>query len=290
MILPLLLWTASIALPATAAATTAYESSAIPPVAAATSTHTDDAPTPTPATSPPTPRTHYWHEHERGWFWYQETLSPPRPRESPVPALPDEEISQDPQQELQAFTTRLEQSLARAVLNPSPENLRHYMELNAKLMAMAHGFAVGWQRLLWQSPALDSRLLMPTAGVAVQAVNEARVRRRDTRLQDIARERGLWFFFRGDCPVCHRFAPVLGRFAARHGFTVLAISLDGGRLPGFPGARMDHQAAARLEVATVPALYLVAPGQREIVPIGYGYMSADELGRRLVTLVPESSP
>lgn len=292
MILPFLLWTASapVALPATLA----DESSITPSVATATLAHVDDMQTPTSPTSLSrrSPHTYYWHDHERGWFWYQEppSLDSPRPQELPVPALQDEEVLQSPVQELQAFTSRLEQSLARAVLNPSSENLRHYMELNAKIIAMARDFAVGWQRLLWRSPALDSRLAMPTAGVAVQAVNEARVRRRETLLQNMAKEWGLWLFFRGDCPVCHRFAPVLGQFAARHGFTVLAISLDGGHLPGFPEARMDHQAAARLDVVTVPALYLVAPGQREIVPVGYGYMSAGELGRRLVTLVMEPSP
>ena len=41
----------------------------------------------------------------------------------------------------------------------------------------------------------------------------------------IAREYGLYFVIRGDCPYCHEFAPYLRRFAAAHGFTVIAVTL-----------------------------------------------------------------
>ena len=236
----------------------------------------------------------YWHDHEQGWFWYRDAV-PTAPRDVSDRAEPESSRmpaadATDPMRALQAWGAEVEDSLARAVLEPSAANLQRYMELNARTLAMAREFAIGWQRLLWRRPALDSRLAMPAADPAVQAVHDARDRYRRVRLRELAREQGLWFFFRGDCPVCHRFAPVLARFAWRHGFTVLAVSLDGGRLEEFPDARFDRNAAARLQVDAVPALYLAAPGRRAVTPVGYGYMSAGELGRRLIALAEEDRP
>ena len=134
--------------------------------------------------SPRPVRSNYWHGHEQGWFWYRDTapvpVAPPRESaESPAPA----EAASAPLKELHALTERIERSLARAVLDPSPANLQHYMELNATTIAMARDFAAGWQRLLWRSPALDSRLVMPAADPAVQAVNDAHAQRRKMLLQ-----------------------------------------------------------------------------------------------------------
>ena len=33
----------------------------------------------------------------------------------------------------------------------------------------------------------------------------------------LGRDHVLFFFFRGDCPFCHAFAPTLVAFQARHG-------------------------------------------------------------------------
>ena len=56
----------------------------------------------------------------------------------------------------------------------------------------------------------------------------------------LGRDHVLFFFFRSDCPYCHAFAPTLEAFQARQGIRVVAISVDGGAMPGFPDARRDN--------------------------------------------------
>ena len=52
---------------------------------------------------------------------------------------------------------------------------------------------------------------------------------------------------------------MLARFAATYGFRVVPITLDGGEPAGVPGTtQRNDQLAERLEVDTVPALFLAA--------------------------------
>ena len=94
----------------------------------------------------------------------------------------------------------------------------------------------------------------------------------------------LFFFFRGDCPYCHAFAPTLEAFQARHGIKVVAISVDGGGMPGFPDARRDNGIATTLKVSQVPAVYLAQPFTGKITPIGFGVLSETQLLERIATV------
>ncbi len=257
--------------------TTACALSGLCPVALPTAGTADDA----QAVSPPG----YFHDQERGWFWYE--LPPVEIQPHPAPeATPD-----SARDELAQLQQKTEELLARAVLTPTEEHLRNYMEWNAFMLARADHFSRSWQQLLWRSPTLDHRLLAPASDNAIQAIHRARVQRDDQMLTELAQTHGLWFLFRGDCPLCHRFAPVLHGFAERYGFSVLAISLDGGMLAEFPHAVRNRHLTDRLPVSTVPAVFLVEPRRKQIRPVAYGYLSATELARRLLSsIAPPPNP
>jgi conjugal transfer pilus assembly protein TraF len=125
--------------------------------------------------------------------------------------------------------------------------------------------------------------------MAIHVFDEQHSDRQKRSVESLSATHGLIFVFRGDCPHCHRFAPILKRFEEAFGFTVLAISLDGRALPEYPNARPDNGMAARLNAAAVPALYLTAPATREITPVGFGVMSMSELVERLAALGESTS-
>ena len=224
----------------------------------------------------------YYLGRAGGWFWYQEPVK--QSEEDLAVPTPAPETPAEPayRQQLAIFKEELEEALARAVMEPEPEHLRHYMTLNARSLALAGRFAEAWQWVLQQRPELDYRLQYPASDQAVQSVNYYHAVDRDARLRQLSDEHGLLFMFRGDCPVCHRFAPVLLQFAKQYGFSILAVSLDGGTLPGLSQVKMDNGIASRLNVDLVPALFLVAPRQREFKAVGYGYMSSAALGQQLL--------
>jgi len=228
--------------------------------------------------------TAYWLRHGEGWFWYRD---PPRraPRPKPDAAKPARELI-----EFEAMQERLENLKRIAIMNPSDANLVAYMRYQRMVMDRSEHFAQRWQRLVWRVPDLDYGLTgRPTNAMAIHVFDEQQRDRQKRSVESLAATHGLIFVFRGDCPHCHRFAPILKRFEEAFGFTVLAISLDGRALPEYPNARPDNGMAARLNAAAVPALYLTAPATREITPVGFGVMSMSELVERLAALGESTS-
>ena len=256
---------------------------AIPAIAA----HAAEPATAQPA-DPAETATVYWQQHREGWFWYRD---PPPAAARPAPKAPATPSRPRELADFEAMQQRLETLKRVAVMNPSDDNLMAYMRFQRMVMDRSQVFADRWQRLVWREPSLDyASEGRPTNTLAIAAFDE-RQRDRDTAaVRQLAATHGLVFVFRSDCPFCHRFAPVLKRFAQTHGLTVLAVSLDGGSLPEYPNARPDNGIAARLNARAVPALYLTQPSRREFRPVGFGLMSDTDLLERIAELAREADP
>ena len=256
---------------------------ALPAIAA----HATEPPTAQPADIAET-ATVYWQQHREGWFWYRD---PPPPAARPAPKAPATPARPRELADFEAMQQRLEALKRVAVMNPTDDNLMAYMRFQRMVMDRSQVFADRWQRLVWREPSLDYAFEgRPTNTLAIAAFDE-RLRERDTAaVRQLAASHGLVFVFRSDCPFCHRFAPVLKRFAQSHGLTVLAVSLDGGSLPEYPDARPDNGIAARLNARAVPALYLTQPSRREFRPVGFGLMSDTDLLERIAALAREADP
>jgi len=69
-----------------------------------------------------------------------------------------------------------------------------------------------------------------------------------------------------------------------------SLSKDGPGLPDYPQPRPDTGISAQLGVQSVPALFLVNPKRRDIIPIAYGLVSEQALIRRIVTLTTRINP
>jgi len=240
--------------------------------------------------TPDTPviETTYWRQHREGWFWYRDPL-PPRSRPPVITQKKDQEKPKD-LADFDALQQRLEDLKRVAVMNPTDANLLAYMRLQRTVMDKSQVFAERWQRLVWSVPDLDyAQTGRPTNAMAINVFDD-RQRERDAQsVRALAATHGLIFVFRSDCPFCHRFAPILKRFEQEFGFTVLAVSMDGGTLPEYPHARPDNGIATRLQARSVPALYLTQPASREIRPVGFGLMSDSELLERVATLARDQA-
>jgi conjugal transfer pilus assembly protein TraF len=256
---------------------------AIPAIAA----HAAEPATAQPA-DPAETATLYWQQHREGWFWYRD---PPLPRARPTPREPATPSKPRELADFEAMQQRLERLKRVAVMNPSDDNLMAYMRYQRMVMDRSQVFADRWQRLVWREPSLDyASDGRPTNTLAIAAFDERQKERDTATVRQLATTHGLIFVFRSDCPFCHRFAPVLKRFAQQHGLTVLAVSLDGGTLPEYPNARPDNGIAARLNARAVPALYLTQPSRREFRPVGFGLMSDTDLLERIAALDREADP
>jgi len=223
----------------------------------------------------------YWRRKREGWFWYRDPPIATRraPATPAAPARPPELFA------FEAMQKNLDDLKRIAVMNPSDANLLAYMRYQRMVMEKSEVFATRWQRLVWSVPELDHALsARPTNAMAVGVFDEQQRDRQAQAVRNLAATHGLLFVFRGDCPYCHRFAPILKRFEQAYGMTVFAVSLDGGGVPEYPNAPLDNGMAARLKSPVVPALYLTAPATREIRPVGFGVMALNELVERIAAL------
>lgn len=250
-----------------------------------------DLPAP-PASEDETPGS-YWRDAWRGWHFYEQpepsaapsitappkAPTPPKTGDGPRPASPARPA------ELLAFE-RLQRALedARhiAIMRPTASNVRRYMQLEAALGNRASAFADMAQRIAWADPTLDPTVQgRPVNARALEVFEQLQSADRSRSVSALAADHVLLFFFRGDCPYCHAFAPTLQAFQQRHGLKVLAVSLDGGTLPGFSDQRMDNGIARSLQVTQVPALFLAQPFTGTLTPIGFGVLSEAQLLERI---------
>ncbi|RTL56484.1 MAG: thioredoxin family protein [Rhodocyclaceae bacterium] len=236
----------------------------------------------------------YWFDSWRGWHFYEDptpetgehpaadTLPPPSSPQAGPPAKAPELV------EFAQLQKRLEETRNIAIMRPTEANVRRYMELEAQVVARASYFADVAQRVAWATPELDPSLQgRPVNAKALEVFEQTQTKERARTVAELGKDHVLFFFYRSDCPYCHALAPTLAAFEARYGLQVLAISLDGGPMPGFPQARTDNGIATALKVNQVPAVFLAQPFTGKIVPIGFGVLSESQLLERITTV---SSP
>ena len=229
----------------------------------------------------------YWSDAWRGWHFYEDPEPDAEDRPAPPPRIaspaPKPKHAKAPEiVEFERLQKTLEETRNIAIMRPTEANVRRYMELESRVVARASTFADVAQRVAWATPELDPTLQgRPVNAKALEVFEQQQMSQRSESIVALGRDHVLFFFFRGDCPYCHALAPTLEAFQARHGIKVMAISVDGGAMPGFPDARRDNGIATTLKVSQVPAVYLVQPFTGKITPIGFGVLSEAQLLERI---------
>jgi conjugal transfer pilus assembly protein TraF len=236
----------------------------------------------------------YWEDSWRGWHFYED---PPPAVQTPKP-IPAERVSPAKPTERRApevvlferLQKRLEEYRQISIINPSEANVRRYMELEAQVVRQASLFSDVAQRVAWATPDLDMTLQgRPVNAQALEVFDRDQLAERGRTIATLARDHVLFFFFRGDCPYCHAFAPTMQAFEARYGLQVVPISMDGDGLPQFSDFRRDNGISQTLQVTQVPAVFLAQPYTGTITPIGFGVLSESQLLERIATVSTPAS-
>ena len=229
-----------------------------------------------------------------GWFWYQDPPLPIKPPKVPAQSLVPANSTSAPNRDLAAFKDfqrRMEEALQMAVINPSEANVLNYLTLWQESKQKASVFTDVAQAVAWRTPSVNDDFLgvRPTSPAATQVFDRQREEEQAATVSLLARTHGMFFFFRSDCPYCHALAPMLRQFSAKYGMTIFPVSMDGGGLPEYPSSQRDNGIAARLvnalgippEEFQVPFTVLARPDTGEVLPVGFGVMTASEMVERI---------
>ena len=228
----------------------------------------------------------FFGEHARGWHWY-ELLPEPDREEEDILGQENQKRSypKTPTELVKAYGAVLESRLHAAWVNPTPQNVKAYQEMQKDLMDRSQLFATVWMQNVFQNPELDHTLVSPVNQQGRHLQIDLEKERTARIIQNLSEEYGLFFFFSGDCPYCHQFAPIVKRFAEIYGWEVIAISVDGGSLAEFPNAQNNNGLFEAWGLKVLPSLFAVNPKTKSTIPIAYGLTSLDEMENRIMTLV-----
>lgn len=220
-----------------------------------------------------------WKDQERPFHYYPDpgTAKPAPAKETPR-RFEDFKSVKDIKQEHDRL-------LDLAVVTPSEANVLAYHEFKTKMLAQSEKFSAVSQTVIWANPSIDYNATNPVANFAQTSQRIQKNRDEEQLLRDLSRSHGIVFFFRGDCGPCHAQAPIFVEMQRNYGINVLAVSMDGGRIPGFENAKRDNGISKRLTggrgVEMTPMSFLVSRDLSEIKMLGAGILAEDEILNRI---------
>ena len=220
-----------------------------------------------------------------GWHFYcdrdREDAEEDVRAKQPPPAQPT-----SPMERIREMRQALEEARAKAILDPSAENVAAYLHLQQEALQRAASFSDAFRRTVWGNPELDYTLRRPVGALAKRLWSDERRAERAGVLARLRERYGLIYLGSAQCSACRVFGPLLRAFALRHGLDVLAVSLTGEPLEGWPEAVPDQGRSARLGLTTrvVPAVFLYDTRTSRPLPVSFGVVAEEQLAERIFAL------
>ncbi len=218
---------------------------------------------------------------EKGWLWYKEEKVKPKPKpkqeeKKPSSASPKAEqlsATQIMQQKREEF----EELLSAAALEPTLDNVTLVKNKQLEFENKSSQFADYWVL----SHLMDSKGYSHGGNPNPwhrEIAQKEREEKLGEQLKQVSKKYGLFFAFKQSCPYCHKFAPVVARFAEKYNFEIKGISVDGGTLAGIANISKDNGALSVINPDGIyPALFLANPQTMEVIPIAWGMVTTEQL-------------
>jgi conjugal transfer pilus assembly protein TraF len=220
----------------------------------------------------------FYRKRNEGWHWYEN-------KKKVKPNKDEIATTQTPTEQIQQLKEELDQRLHQAIITPTEQNIISYITLQKQIMDQSERFSENWQKVLYYHPDLDERTIFPVSNNARHIYLAEERKAKQEAIRGLAKEYGLFFFFRSNCPYCHSMSTLIKDFSQKYHWNVLAVSLDGKALPEFPNAKQDNGIGANLKVTAVPALFAVHPITKAIIPLAQGMISETEIEDRVLLLM-----
>ncbi|PTC00970.1 hypothetical protein C9975_04585 [Thalassospira xiamenensis] len=231
----------------------------------------------------------FYTDKERGWFWFEEFPV----EEEKKPETPPEAIPSQPESEQDA-TVRIDVEWLRenlpvlreaAINNPTRANIANHMYAQRYMLDISSRFSTKTMEFMEFEGALDESKRRPYAAFSLAAFADAQRDSIKRVISKINESSHIWFFYSSTCPYCKSQIPVLRELQIRFGIDVLAISMDGGRLPGvedFTNVVDKTGVAQRFGVKVTPTIFLALDGDRGFTNIGEGLTALPTLQDRII--------
>lgn len=213
----------------------------------------------------------WYNKGSEGWYYYQSSKE-----------KKEKSKYSDPKSAHAAFETQkkeLQQSLSRAILDPSQEHVKDYMQKQKQWVDKSSDFASTWQQLLLENPLLGS--LEPTADSGLLLKRKVETQSRLNLMHALSDKCFLLFFFEGGDVFSSQAARVVQSFNQLHNWPIKAVSLNGQGLDELESYEEDKGISQIAHVSVTPSYFMVNPEENLIIPIGSGFLSVDQLEKNI---------
>lgn len=240
---------------------------------------------------------HFFNEKAKGWHWYQAEPGPEkraRDEQRDIASTRDDPWTQTKHkpktatEELAERRKQLDEALAEATLRPSPKNVARFQKLQQKWVSHSERFSKSWMQNLLNQPELDATVKNPATQFGIQIQKEAEQLNLEKRVKQLSTTHGLFFIYQGKCQFCKGMALIVKQLSEKYGWKVLGISQDGEGLPEFPESRYENGISEAWGIKGVPAVFVVNPETEQVIPIGHGLISLEQLEHNLMRQVGRS--
>lgn len=202
----------------------------------------------------------FFEDKERGWFWHESLPAENEPEEiTPAPSTAT-------QQKVELSTTWLKSQLPvlldKAINNPTEANLSAYAYAQRLMLDQASRFSSKMDEFMSTESFLDESRRRPSVSFELNAFEAERSEVVKSVVKEVSSQsKGLFFFYASDCGFCHKMVPVLTELKRRHNLKILAVSMDGGVIPGMEGFDIvsdeSGDVSRKFSVNVTPTIHLV---------------------------------
>ena len=216
-----------------------------------------------------------------GWAWYEDKEKKPgkqKQNEEQNPESKEKSFAE----KLNALQKKLDEAKAKAVLEPTKENVYAYQFLQKNWSENASVFTSVWTKNLLEHPELDSRIENPVTQYGINSRKEIDAKEKDALCKSLAQDHLLFFFYQGGEKPSQIFSVLIKEFSERHGFSLVGIVSDGTPIEGIH-TLPDNGISNEFKASTFPSVYLVNQMTGSHHPISHGLSSLDQIENNIWT-------
>ncbi|MCR9192613.1 MAG: type-F conjugative transfer system pilin assembly protein TraF [Gammaproteobacteria bacterium] len=213
-------------------------------------------------------------DHEKGWYWHDDPKPILRKKEKVVRK---KEAAAAPDKTWKLIGHTVEVAMARAILDPTPENVAIARKMQRKLTKQASIFSERWTLDLLLNPEQDESLVNPNSSAARGLYNQENSIVKDLAVQALSKSSGFIYFYEGGEAYSEKMAEVLKDFGNQYQIGIIPISVNNHISFVFPKSLVDSGQAQMMHVKHIPAIFSIHPKTNRPMPIAYGVVSHSEL-------------
>ena len=202
--------------------------------------------------------------HQRGWFFYEDFNMANERQDLGHP-------KQSAKQSLNSYKESLEEFKAKALMNPTADNMLNLVKARHEMMVKSSAFAERFSDILRLHPEYDTLSEIPRSFQAQKVAQTAKKQGLKDKLERVFKNNHYLLFIQGDCEMCNLMARTLDLVPE---MSVIHVDMDNRSLYG---ALNYKDLGLQLNITRTPALAQVSNDRKLIQPIFSGATDLESL-------------